>query len=92
MARLTWASRINLRSCTSPKKNPASISRKAASGAMPGLPLPSQYVSRTSSSSQSSFNIRSDPFENMILGNQSLQAAANEKFLLSFSPSKHVPL
>ena len=41
IARLTCASRIRRRSCTTPSRNPASLSRTAASGSIPGRPTPS---------------------------------------------------
>ena len=38
IATFAWASRIGRRSCTIPSGSPASISRTATSGSMPGRP------------------------------------------------------
>ena len=59
IAKLTCASRIRRRSWTIPRRRPASMGRRAASGSIPSRPTPAAWRSATSSRGQDRSSTRS---------------------------------
>ena len=86
------ASRINRRLCTMPWRNPASISRTATSGSIPGRPNPSEQRSATAPGCHDRSRTRVHPNQHMIVRDQIAQRPADQKLqLIPFLPPQHRP-